>query len=1607
MLKRSLFPLTTHARARAIALSVAAGCVANVPLTAFAQAASSAADAGTGAGTNASANASANAPLAVLIDQGRYWQSHRRGDLAEQAWQKVLRIDPKQPDALYGMGIILADRKDGSGAQQYLSRLRQAAPQYPNIDELGRRLGETSPRDQTVNDARRLAQSGQSASAVQEYQRALSGKPATPELTLEYYQALAATPQGWDQARQGLTQLAKQNPNDPRYTLALAQHLTYRDTTRREGIARLAQLSTDSTVGDEAKKSWRQALLWLGARASDAPLYQAYLQASPDDPAVKARFDSMVQQDKQVQERSQASAATDARGRTVAEGFAALDRGDIVTGRARFSAVLAQSPNDADALGGMGVAALKQEKFDEARTYLERASRAGNAARWKDALTSATYWNYTSAGIGARSNGETAKAKSMFERAIALNPSDTTAQTLLGETLLGSGDPRGAEQAYRMALRRQADNPDAIRGLVGALAAQGRGEEALVFANQLNAEQQAKAGGINKLRGEAQAAQARAAEARGDLGAARSLFEDALLNNPDDVWMRLDLARIYVRQGAVGNARSMMDGLLAAHPDMTDALYASALLSAETQDWATGLSQLDRIPAAQRTPAMTALQHRLWVHVQADTASRMARAGQTQQAIAILQAATPVAQNSPELIGVLATAYLQAGDTGRALSLVRGAMASAPSDTGLLLQYAGILTAVPVPQGQTNPQQDAELSSVMRRLAASPLTPAQRIDFNNLNIGIVVKQADTVRQRGDLAGAYDVIAPWLAATPDNADLQAALARLYTSAGDDKSALGSYRVALGRRPDDVNLQVATIAAASGAKDFSFAETTAKQALLANPDDPRVLAAAGRMYHAEGDLSLASRYLKQALIAANTPVSQTPRGRQNGQPAVPRGWESAMQRIGSAPLPGTNPFEGKTAVDTTTNAANPAGTPTGPLAGLFSRSSDPAPGLPGYPQQQPYSQPRTQQYSQPYSPTQNVPNYLPPPQPAPYSTPYVAPYRAPANSARPVTGNGGYGPDTYGSSQSGAPSAAPLQPYPGQGPAQDAGQYQAQYQQPYQQPYQQQQAYPAQQQYQPQQNQQQYQQPYQQQDPAMSAPWPMSPAAQEAQNNAQAAQPRIYSSTPAARPKRTTTTKATQPASRQATRRYAPAADETNYTQQQPYAYPPQQQQQPYYSNQPYIPQPPAGYAQAYVPSQTAQVTQPGQQSYQGNIANAQTLGVADELAQINRAQSSTVSGGVVFRSRTGEDGLSNLTDIEAPIQGRIRAGNGHVVVTATPVTLDAGTAQETADTLKRFGSGLGSGLSAGGSGRPVSNQYGNQTASGVGLSVGYETNSVQLDVGTTPLGFREENVVGGAQYKGAITDKVSYSVAVARRAVTDSLLSYAGAHDAQAGITWGGITSNGGRFDLGWDDGTNGVYLNGSFQYYDGKNVASNTAEKGGGGFYTRLYSDANQTLTAGVNTTLMHYDKNLSFFTYGQGGYFSPQQYVILNLPVEYMGRSGAFTYDVKGSIGVQHYRQDASDYFPTNGNVQPVGGTGITASQGGVYGSQTKTGISYSFSATGEFQLAPQLTVGATASLGNAYQYREYLAAVYIRYSFTKQNMVQPSFPPSPVSSPYVSMSN
>lgn len=42
----------------------------------------------------------------LLIQQGYFWQGQDKPERAAEVWNKVLLIDARQPDALYGLGLI-------------------------------------------------------------------------------------------------------------------------------------------------------------------------------------------------------------------------------------------------------------------------------------------------------------------------------------------------------------------------------------------------------------------------------------------------------------------------------------------------------------------------------------------------------------------------------------------------------------------------------------------------------------------------------------------------------------------------------------------------------------------------------------------------------------------------------------------------------------------------------------------------------------------------------------------------------------------------------------------------------------------------------------------------------------------------------------------------------------------------------------------------------------------------------------------------------------------------------------------------------------------------------------------------------------------------------------------------------------------------------------------------------------------------------------------------------------------------------------------------------------------------------------------------------------
>ncbi|QEZ43033.1 cellulose biosynthesis protein BcsC [Cupriavidus oxalaticus] len=1348
-------------------------------------------------------------PVKALVEQGKYWQARSRPDRAAEVWQKLLRLNPAQPDALYGMGVAELEAGRPDSARTYLDRLQKAAPGSAlarQLDEQVARGGSAGARQQ-VEQARQLARSGQSEQAVKRYEEAAGGNVPQGDLALEYYQTLGGTAQGWDAARQGLERLARANPADARAQLALAQHLTYRDNTRRDGIRQLESLAGRPDVGKDATASWRRALGWLGQRPADAPLYQAWLAAHPDDTAIRARLEAATRQ--AATARQPGAAGADAMRGIVQQGFAALNAGDLALAGERFQSALAQQPNDPDALGGMGVLRLRQEQFAEAADYFARAQRHGAGSRYRQAGNSANYWLLVQRAAARREAGNATEARRLLEQAQGIEPSEPAAQVALADLQADARQYAAAEAAYRRVLRAHPESAAATRGLVEVLQAQDKTAEALALVERMTPAQRGQLAPLGRLRADQARAQARQAMQQGDTASARRMLEDAMAADPTNAWVRLEVARLYIAMDMKDQARSVMDNLLLSVPGDPEALYASALAAAESNEWQRGLDLLERVPANRRSADMGKLQGRLWVHAEAARASELAAAGQQAAAIGVLQQAERFAGQDAELTGAIAQGYADAGDTARALSLMRNAMRRAVvPDAGMQLQYAAVLLKA---------RQDMELAGLLRQLAGAGMTPEQRRGYDDIRIAYIVRQADALTAAGDLVAAYDTLATALSERGGNPAVRASLARMYAQAGENDKALALYESVLAREPDNLDLRLAAIGTATAAKKYGWAERALQPALKQAPDSPDVLAAAGRLYKAQGKNARAAEYFRAAVAAEGSRAGVAGAGVQPG---------GGFDRVPA------NPFVG----------------------------------LPG----------------------QRQASTLPP-------AGSLAQYPAvPGMAARQAAGTA---------------AGQPYIPQPAGAPAVAAAQA------------------------------------------PMPSPAAYYPAA-------------AGSASGVARPAK-------------AARAPAVAA--------QPRGQPEMVATQAYASGVPASAQPPLG----------AQSRLPWLADAETPAATAGPKTALEELREIEQQRTGSFAGGPMLRGRSGDSGMSQLTELQVAAEGKVPVGDGKLVARVTPVALDAGTVGSDFNNSSRFGVGP---LAAPGA------SAGSQSAFGVALGLAYEAERFGVDIGSTPLGFRYTDVNAGARLNLPLTQRTTLGLAAARRPVTDSLLSYAGARDERSGVTWGGVMATGGRAELGWSDGSFGIYGYGGYSVLTGHDVARNNRWEGGGGFYMKLVDADTQRFTSGINFTSMGYSENLRYFTVGHGGYFSPQTYFSVTVPLTLEGRSGRLSYHVRGALGVQAFNEDDAPYFPTDAGAQAAANAAmalartnnLTSQTSAVYAGQSKTGLAYNLVGSLEYQAAQQLYVGGLVGIDNARDYRQWYAGMYVRYALQRQTGPI-GFPPSP----------
>src|SRR5690606_28162322 len=173
-------------------------------------------------------------------------------------------------------------------------------------------------------------------------------------------------------------------------------------------------------------------------------------------------------------------------------------------------------------------------------------------------------------------------------------------------------------------------------------------------------------------------------------------------------------------------------------------------------------------------------------------------------------------------------------------------------------------------------------------------------------------------------------------------------------------------------------------------------------------------------------------------------------------------------------------------------------------------------------------------------------------------------------------------------------------------------------------------------------------------------------------------------------------------------------------------------------------------------------------------------------------------------------------------------------------------------------------------------------SGVGLALGWRTpdGSWEFDIGHTPSGYAQGNWLGGVTLRGN-WKPLYWNATLSRRPMSNSLLSLSGAVEPRSCIVWCGVTANVVYYSLGYDQGgRNGVWSNWIWHRLSGRNVLDNVRARAMAGWYHKLVQRPDLRVDVGLSGMYWRYAHDLDGYSLGQGGYYSPQRYISLGVPL-------------------------------------------------------------------------------------------------------------------------------
>ncbi len=343
--------------------------------------------------------------------------------------------------------------------------------------------------------------------------------------------------------------------------------------------------------------------------------------------------------------------------------------------------------------------------------------------------------------------------------------------------------------------------------------------------------------------------------------------------------------------------------------------------------------------------------------------------------------------------------------------------------------------------------------------------------------------------------------------------------------------------------------------------------------------------------------------------------------------------------------------------------------------------------------------------------------------------------------------------------------------------------------------------------------------------------------------------------------------------------------------------------------------------------------------------------------------------VYYRSKTGDAGTSRLDEISIPLAFIYPFYKGNILrFELTPKKLSSGssTAQPFAGSYFRGG--------------PQKNDL-ITSVDVIEPRVSYEREGNikhSISLGSTPIGGE----VSPAFVFIAAAEKKDHRFEVHRLPVDESILSYVGIKDPYGNSSWGRVVRTGveaqyvlhprhfywASFKVGYDS-------------YEGQNVLKNDAVALNAAT-GRTTPFENADITAGAFASYKRFSKNLNSYTFGNGGYFSPQSFLAIGPFIRYQIRPcKSYWVDAQAAVSYLSYKTSNSKQYP----LETTGGASTLEFAG-----ENSSGLGYSAKMDGLKALTGKWSAGWSAGINRSADYTEWKAGLNLRYSFEPRSTVQ-----------------